>query len=431
MKTTQRILWITCLSLVANAIGLADLIQPTDRTNLVFGQQTTKTSNSNDTASTQEPEKDQAPNVGPKVSDDQAVDLNQKNPNDEKTKALDPAKQKLVLEGLAALTKTATSAKDFTNLVEVCDKELKSYQYLTSNQTYIRTLIGWGLNRRGELRLELGFEFDVVINRAQAETAYNQAMEDFDRAIKEDPTHWKAYLNRGIVNGKRKEWERAARDFNQSITLRPNQTYSYFNLAEIESQMGNYEASLELYDQILRTAAGDVQAMNGRALALAKLKQFDQSLQLFDAILEQRPEDAWVLTNKADVLQTTGRWQEAHDTYITALKIEQSPLIYRRLAWLFATCPEEPLNQPEGALVLAKKSMSESRITTAAQWDTLAAAQAANGNFRDAMDSQQQAMNLEPNNEQFKIRSNLYGNSKVFHQTASVATVEDQSLSHR
>lgn len=429
MRSTQRILWITCPFLVTNAFLSMGLFHELDTQNLAIAEQaiTSETQVGTQDTETGQTQKDQAS----KASNASTVIANQENADDKKVQSLDPAKQKEVLQKLSSLTKSAQTAKDFSNLVQSCEQELASYEYLTANQTYIRTLIGWGLNRRGELRLELGFEFDLVANRDQAESAYNQAMEDFARAIKEDPTHWKAYLNRGIVYGKRKQWELAASDFNRSISLRPNQTYSYFNLAEVESQMGNYEKSLELYGQILRTAADDVQAMNGRALALANLKQFDQSLDVFDTILELRPEDAWVLTNKADVFQTVGRWQEAHDTYIAALKIEQSPMIYRRLAWLFATCPEDQLNQPEGALVLARKSISESRTTTAAQWDTLAAAQAANGSFRDAIDSQQQAIDLEPHNEQFKIRSRLYGNNQVFHQTASVASSEDPSLSHR
>lgn len=344
-------------------------------------------------------------------------------------KPFDPQQQKQAMQRLAGLTKTAKSSKDFSEMIAACELELATHQYLSNNQTFIRSLIAWGLSRRGESRLELSFEFDLVSNREQAESALQQAWEDFDRAIVEDKTHWKSYLNRGIVHAKRKNWAAAAEDFQRSIHLRPGQTFAYFNLAEVEFQRGNLEASLQNYDKILEAAADDVQAINGRALVLAKSGKYAAAIAAYDRLSEMHPDDPWVLTNRADALQAAGRWKEAQDQYIAALQIQQAAAIYRRLAWLFATCPKPELQQPDGALTLAKKSISQTLKTTAAQWDTLAAAQAAGGDFSAAIDSMNQALVLEPDNQDLQARQQLYLKHETFVQTVKVPPAETDGLS--
>ena len=282
----------------------------------------------------------------------------------EKT-ALNADQQKVVMERLAGLSKEAKTAKEYSAMLQQCEAALEANDFLSANAQYIRSLIAWASNRRGELRMELGFEFHLVGNQDQSEVAFQEAASDFDRAIAEDETHWKAYLNRGIIASHQKDWDAAIDDLKKSSELRPSQTFAYFNLAEIEYQRQHYQAALAYYDHILKSSENDAQALNGRALTLVALQRFNEAMEIYDQLLEHRTEDAWLLTNKADLLQIQGQWSEAEKTYIEALKLEQAAPIYRRLAWLFATCPEAELRQREGSLQLAKKAISLSRKTTA------------------------------------------------------------------
>lgn len=349
-------------------------------------------------------------------------------PNTQQKVTLDAEQQKALLQKLAQQSQNAKTATDYSAVIQACETALDDHNWLSANQQYIRSLIGWSLNRRGEMRMELGFEFSQVANSEQADRAFEKASADFHRAIQEDDQHWKAYLNRGIIRAQQEQWDQAIADWKTSVKLRPSQTYAYFNLAEAEFQRGNFQASIQYYDHILKAAEDDAQALNGKALSLAGLQRFDEALQIYDQLIENQPNDAWLLTNKGDVLQAMGRWSEAETTYVEALKHEQAAAIYRRLAWLFATCPDETIRQSEGAMVLAKKSISLSRSTSAAQWDALAAAQALNGEFRNAIDSLKQALELEPENQELLQRQELYGQSETFQQVPKVSSRETSLL---
>ena len=112
-------------------------------------------------------------------------------------------------------TKTAKSAKDYTNLLESCEK-LLAVELTDKNRKYITSLTGWALNRRGGLRLETAEQLKAVGN-AQADEAIAQAMSDFDEAIKADPNRWRSWLSRGIAYVSQEKLELAIEDFNKVI----------------------------------------------------------------------------------------------------------------------------------------------------------------------------------------------------------------------
>lgn len=341
---------------------------------------------------------------------------------------LDAEEQKALLLDLGKASRAATSAKDYTTVIRRCDETLKTHELLSANQKYVRSLIAWSVNRRGESRMELAFELAQVDNSDQAQLARDKAMADFERAIEENSQHWKPYLNRGILRAQNAQWDEAVADLKHSVKLRPTQTFAYFNLAEVECQRGNMQSAIEYYDHILKAAPDDRQALNGKALALAGLQRFDDSLTLLDELVEAHPEEAGFLVNRGDVLQARGDWGPAEKSYMEALKFEQSAAIYRRLAWLFATCPDETVRQLEGSLVLAKKSISLSRSASAAQWDTLAAAQAVNGKYREALDCLNKALELDPENDEYQARQQLYGSNRPFVQVPKVARQDTELL---
>jgi tetratricopeptide (TPR) repeat protein len=342
-------------------------------------------------------------------------------PND-KRQVLDPERQKERCETFLQQNQAATSAKEWTAVVEAIERDLATYQYLTNYEAYLKTLAAFALNRRGESRMEIGFEFALVGNQGPMDQAFDQALSDFDRAIAFNSAQWKAHANRGIVLGKRRQWDAAAEAFQKSIGARPGQTHAYFNLAEIEYQQGRYSEAIENYGKVLATSPNDVQALNGQALCLIADGRGAEAIPILEELVKQRGNEAWLLANLGDAYQSQGEWEKADRTYLRGLELEQHSGLYRRLAWLYATCPDPQWNRPEAAIAVAKRSISATKQVTAAQWDTLAAAQAAAGSFDDAVDSLSQALALNPADEAMKNRQELYQQKRAFTQTLRVAS---------
>jgi len=342
--------------------------------------------------------------------------------------ALDPQEQKKRMEALSRRSQLLETAKDYGGLIEAIQQDLATYQFLSANQEYLHSLLAWALTRRGELRMEVGFEFALVANQTPSQQAFDQALEDFQAAIQYQPRHWKAQLNLGVILGKRGQWDEAVESLQTSVESRPNQTHAYFNLAEIEAQRGNFSEALEWYDRVLGAVADDLQALNGRGLVLLRSGQGSEAATVFRRLLELRSQDPWIMTNLADALQLEGEWEEAEELYLAALREEQTPGIYRRLAWLYATCPDPRWQRPEGAMVVAKKAIAETKQRTAAYWDTLAAAQAASGRFDDALDSLKQAQQLQPESADFASRQELYRAEQPYLQTARLNSESSTNL---
>lgn len=337
-------------------------------------------------------------------------------------KTLTPVEQKKRCETMAAKNQEAKSAKEYSELIAEIELELATYQYLTTYQDYLHTLSAWALTKRGELRMEVAFEFDRVENQGPATQAYDQALTDFDRALQLQPTQWKAHLNRGIVLGKKEQWIDAATAFKHSIQARPGQTLAYFNLAEIESQLGNWEEALQNYDRILTTSPNDAQALNGRGLALLGSGRGEDAVSVFLDLTEQRPTEPWLWANLGDAHQSTGQWEAAEKAYLAGLEREQHPAIYRRLAWLYATCPESDLNRPEAAMAVAKRAIANLKVVTSEYWDTLAAAQASAGQFDEAVDSMDQALKQLPEQPALLDRRALYEQKQAYRQSVRLAS---------
>ncbi|MBW1726356.1 MAG: tetratricopeptide repeat protein [Deltaproteobacteria bacterium] len=58
---------------------------------------------------------------------------------------------------------------------------------------------------------------------------YNQAIEDFSRAIKLDPNNAEYYYKRGVTYGNLNQHQKAIEDFNEAIRLNPKYAEAYSN----------------------------------------------------------------------------------------------------------------------------------------------------------------------------------------------------------
>ena len=64
------------------------------------------------------------------------------------------------------------------------------------------------------------------------EKNYDQAIENFSKAITIDPNYVKAYNARGITYSKKEQYDMAIEDYNKAITTDPNYVPAYNNRGE-------------------------------------------------------------------------------------------------------------------------------------------------------------------------------------------------------
>lgn len=288
-------------------------------------------------------------------------------------------------------TKTAKSAKDYTQMLADCEQFLAG-ELTEKNRNYVTSLTGWALNRRGGLRLETAEQLKLVGN-AQAAEAMSKAMSDFDEAIKADPSRWRSWLSRGIAYVSQQKLDLAVKDFDKVIELKPDEFKALFNRGEANYYLGKFEQAVADYSSVLVINDNDLMALTSRGHAFFALAKYPEALADYELVNKLLPDNCESHINLGDVFQELGSWQKAEEAYKQAIKLDPSAIALQRFAWLKATCPDATYRDAATAREMIDQAIAlgdESPVML----DTLAAAQAANGEFDVAKQTQQQAIKL-------------------------------------
>jgi tetratricopeptide (TPR) repeat protein len=130
------------------------------------------------------------------------------------------------------------------------------------------------------------------------------------------------------------------------------------------------------------------------ARALQTQGKLDEALEHYAEVLRRQP-DARVHNTVADLLANQGQVQDAIVHYREALRLEPKLLLaLNNLAWILATDPDSANRDGKEAVQLAKQACLLADQPVASILDTLAAAYAETGRFREAIDTARKARAL-------------------------------------
>lgn len=73
------------------------------------------------------------------------------------------------------------------------------------------------------------------------EQLMERKIENYSKAIKDNPQNANAYNSRGIAYSSQKEYQKAIADFSEAIKLKPNYAEAYLYRGIAYAQIGNYE----------------------------------------------------------------------------------------------------------------------------------------------------------------------------------------------
>ena len=81
---------------------------------------------------------------------------------------------------------------------------------------------------------------------------YDDAIDDYTRAIQLDPVFALAYRNRGSSHAHKGEWEEAVSDYTTAIHLDHNDAKSYLKRSEAYTRLGDRAKSQEDYEEAIQ-----------------------------------------------------------------------------------------------------------------------------------------------------------------------------------
>ena len=122
-----------------------------------------------------------------------------------------------------------------------------------------------------------GRQSQNYLARAQARHGlhrYNDALDDYDRAIKIVPNHFVAHYNRGLLRSFLGDDNRALEDFDFVLKVEPDNTLAVYNRAEIRERVGDYQGAEADYTLLLKEYPDFLYGYVARARCRRKLGQY-------------------------------------------------------------------------------------------------------------------------------------------------------------
>lgn len=308
------------------------------------------------------------------------------------------------------LAATAASLDELAEVVRLCQQGLAGRPQGELNRS-LRGLAAWAANRRGELQSDAGREDD--------------ALREFELAIRFDPDCWLAIHNRGVSFAQQGRAEAALADFNRALTLNPGLAVAYRNRGELLAALGRTDEAIADYARAIDQLPGDASLRLMRGHALHRLGHFQAALDDLNRAIQLDPQNAEAYAHRGNVYAELGKFGPAVADYRQSLALDaESAEAYRSLAWLLATCPDPQFRQPQQALAAAERAARLAPPGDPFVLDALAAAHAGVGQFDQAIRYQREAIAAAPKGfgESFSARLALYERRKPFRNAANGET---------
>lgn len=247
-----------------------------------------------------------------------------------------------------------------------------------------------------------------------------KALGDFDQAIALSPQSALAYVGRGQVLLEEDRFSEALADFELAVRHGPKLQASYFGRGAAHSALGQMDESLADYDRAIELAPEHASAYFARALVHAHLGRDGKAIDDLSKAIEYRPDDVNAYVARAQAYQRDNSYIKAYRDLETAMqKAPENPGPYNAMAWMMATYPPREGLGFDGAVYLAEKAVKLAPIWQHA--DTLAAALARDERYEDAVEVQEQVIDVAKANEvpaaviaQLQARLELYREGKFY-----------------
>lgn len=256
----------------------------------------------------------------------------------EKLPKLSPAIEQVVLRALEKdYEKRFANVREFAAAFSYAVEETKPVSQKTSKQMFEE---GYAhlVAKRHIAAIEL---FDQAItlepsphlfcNRGNAYSAisqFEQAIEDYNRALDQNHLYVYAYSGRGFAYAHLKQYRQALEDFNTAIALKPGFAESYGGRGLTHFYLGNCDRAIESFNRAI-TLKPHAEAYSGRGLVYAYLKQYDRALEDYDLAIILDPQNAHTFNHRGIIYTKLKQYRRALEDYDRSITLDpQNAIAY-------------------------------------------------------------------------------------------------------
>jgi tetratricopeptide (TPR) repeat protein len=253
---------------------------------------------------------------------------------------------------------------------------------------------------------------------------YDKAGKDYDEAIKLNPKNALAYVQRGISLTERGELEDALKDYAEAIRIDPREYSAYCYRGFTFFYEGEFHDALTNFDKALEINAARPEAYLCRAELHIQRHAFDDAMADCAAAIRFHPDlpDAYAIRSFAYLRSGHASLAEQDLKTAHAYAKKEELFLHSSLAWLRSTAPDARLRNGSEALKEARRCGDMVHWGRPSAFDILATAEAEAGDFRKAVEHEEQAlgMSIPPVlREEVEARLNLFRQHQPFRETVA------------
>jgi tetratricopeptide (TPR) repeat protein len=246
----------------------------------------------------------------------------------------------------------------------------------------------------------------------------DEALVHFEKTLALQPDDVLARNNIGLILCQEGRLDEAIAQFQTALAAMPDSALIHNNLGKAFLAKGQRHEAMIQFQMVLENNPGDLMAHYNLGTALYQNGQVDEAIMHFRRVLEIQPDFARAHNKLGIVLLQKGLVDEAIEHYQRALDIRSDFADARdglnNAAWLLATSPEASIRNGPKALALARQLDQLSGGNNPVVLDTLAAACAESGQFPEAVDTAQRALELARAQNNTSLADTLRQQIKLF-----------------
>lgn len=174
-------------------------------------------------------------------------------------------------------------------------------------------------------------------------------------------------------------------------------------------QKKDYPTAITNYSKAIEMSPFESNSYYNRGIALFKSGKEIEAEGDLDKVIVMDPKTSSAYVYRGLCREKLGKYKDALSDYIKALELKPNDVaIHNNIAYLYVSANDESFKDKAKALEHARKAAELSKEKNAEILDTLARAYFINGMVREAIETENKALKLEPYNDEFKAKLKEY-----------------------
>jgi tetratricopeptide (TPR) repeat protein len=151
---------------------------------------------------------------------------------------------------------------------------------------------------------------------------YEKSLPYFERAVKQDPKDYVAYLGIGLCNFELGRYNEAIEAYKQAIHLKPDISEAHNNLSVAYGKLDRHQEEVEAVKEAIRLKPDNAEAYFNLGAVYARLGRHRESGEAFKQLTRLQPDDAEAHYGLGTAYANLGRYQEAIEAFKKAIRIK-------------------------------------------------------------------------------------------------------------